>query len=162
MTQLIWEPAFHLLMINEGGYVNDCHDGGGETKFGISKKSYPNEDICSLTEERAKEIYRRDYWQKCKCDYMPDALSVAVFDFAVHSGTHRAIRYLQQALGVKVDGIIGNQTIGACNRLPVKEVLENYLNKRLDFMQKQAGWQYYARGWSNRINRVRDFCYNII
>ena len=162
MTQLIWDQAFHLLMINEGGYVNDCRDAGGETKFGISKASYPNEDICNLTEARAKEIYRRDYWNKCKCDYIPDALSVAQFDFAVHSGTRKAIKYLQQALGVKDDGIIGNQTIGACNRLPIKGVLENYLDKRLEFMQRQRVWKFYARGWANRINRVRDFCFNLV
>lgn len=111
MTDLIWPVAIDMLLENEGGYVCNKNDKGGETKYGISKKAYPSLDICNLTEEQAKDIYFKDYWYRCKCNYMPDALSVAVFDFAVNSGTKRAITYLQMALGVKADGIIGNQTI---------------------------------------------------
>ena len=162
MTALVWENAFNLLMKNEGGYVNDPHDAGGETKYGISKRAYPNEDIANLTIERAKQIYKRDYWNKCKCDFLPDALSVAVFDFAVNSGVNRAIRFLQMALHVNVDGIIGNQTIGAANRLNPRRVLAEYMDRRLAFLMKQPNWRYYGRGWGNRINRTREFCNNLI
>ncbi|MBI5843910.1 MAG: hypothetical protein HZB23_04475 [Deltaproteobacteria bacterium] len=48
-------------MAHEGGYVNDPADPGGETRFGISRRAYPNEDIKALTRERAAEIYYRDY-----------------------------------------------------------------------------------------------------
>lgn len=158
MTALIWDRAFDLLMINEGGYVNNCHDSGGETKYGISKKAYPDLDICNLTLEQAKEIYKRDYWNRCKCDYLPDSLSVAVFDFAVNSGVSRAVKYLQTSLGVKADGIIGNQTLGAANRLPIKRVLEDYMNLRLDFLMSLKDWKYFGKGWGKRIDRVRNFC----
>ena len=158
MTARIWDSAFDLLMMNEGGYVNNPKDPGGETKYGISKKAYPNEDITNLTLDRAKEIYHRDYWDRCKCDYMPDALSVAVFDYAVNSGVKAAIKSLQIVLGVKVDGIIGNQTIGAANRLPLKRVLEDYLNLRMDFLMSLKTWKHFGRGWGARINRVKKFC----
>ena len=162
MTALIWDRAFDLLMINEGGYVNNFHDSGGETKYGISKKAYPDLDICSLTLEQAKEIYKRDYWNRCKCDYLPDSLSVAVFDFAVNSGVSRAVKYLQTSLGVKADGIIGNQTLGAANRLPIKRVLDDYLNLRLDFLMSLKDWKYFGKGWGKRIDRVRKFCEELI
>lgn len=162
MTALIWDRAFDLLMINEGGYVNNCHDSGGETKYGISKKAYPDLDICNLTLEQAKEIYKRDYWNRCKCDYLPDSLSVAVFDFAVNSGVSRAVKYLQTSLGVKADGIIGNQTLGAANRLPVKRVLEDYMNLRLDFLMSLKDWKYFGKGWGKRIDRVRNFCEGLV
>lgn len=158
MTALIFDKAFELLMINEGGYVNDPHDKGCETKFGISKTAYPNEDIKNLTIDRAKQIYRRDYWNKCKCDNLPDALSVAVFDFAVNSGVNRAIKYLQLSLGVTADGIIGNQTLGACNRLPIKDTLNTYMDKRLEYLTSLKDFKYFGNGWGKRVERVKSFC----
>ena len=44
---------------HEGGYVNDPHDAGGETNYGIAKRWYPNVDIKNLTKEQAKKIYKR-------------------------------------------------------------------------------------------------------
>lgn len=158
----LYERAFDLLMINEGGYVCNAHDSGGETKFGISKKAYPHEDICNLTIERAKEIYKRDYWNRCKCDYLPPALATAVFDFAVNSGVKRAIRFLQTSLGVKADGIIGNQTLGAANRLPVRDTLNDYLDRRLMFLVGLKDFKYFGRGWTKRVERVRKFCEGLI
>ena len=84
MTFRVWNKAFDLLMVNEGGYVDDKKDTGGETKYGISKKQYPDLDIPSLTMWQARDIYYRDYWTRCKCDLLPDCLSVMVFDFAVN------------------------------------------------------------------------------
>ncbi len=62
-------------------------DPGGDTKFGISKQSYPNLDIANLTEEQAKEIYWNDYWLPLKCDsYSTDKMALAVFDSGVNCG----------------------------------------------------------------------------
>ena len=162
MTARIWDSAFDLLMLNEGGYVNNPHDKGGVTMYGISKKAYPDVDIENLTLDRAKEIYKKDYWDKCKCDYLPDCLSVAVFDFAVNSGVKRAIKYLQLSLGVTADGIIGNQTLGACNRLPTKNILEDYLNKRLQYLMSLKDFKYFGNGWGKRVERVRSFCERLV
>lgn len=162
MTARIWDSAFNVLLENEGNYVNNPHDKGGETMYGISKKAYPDVDIENLTKEQAKGIYKKDYWDKCKCDYLPDALSVAVFDFAVNSGVKRAIKYLQMSLGVTADGIIGNQTIGACNRLPTKVILEDYLDKRLQYLMSLKDFKYFGNGWGKRVERVRSFCERLV
>lgn len=162
MTDLAWNKAFDLLMQNEGGYVNDPDDSGGETKFGICKRSYPDEDIKNLTIDRAKEIYRRDFWLRAKCDRYPDALSVAVFDYAVNSGVSRAIKDMQAAMNLKADGVAGNQTIGAANRLPLRPVLEAYLDKRLNFLTGLKGWKKYGGGWGKRFQRVKKVCEGLI
>jgi lysozyme family protein len=81
-----FEPAFTLVVGIEAGYVNDPRDPGGETKFGISKRAYPNEDIPNLTLERAHELYRRDYWDKLNCDGMSWELALITFDCAVNQG----------------------------------------------------------------------------
>jgi lysozyme family protein len=59
---VIFNKAFEDVLGLEGGYVNNPHDPGGETKWGISKKRYPKEDIKNLSVERAKALYKRDYW----------------------------------------------------------------------------------------------------
>ena len=86
-----FEKAFDFVIGHEGGYVNDPQDPGGETKFGISKRAYPNEDIRSLTVERAREIYLRDYWLAAGCDRVADdAMATLLFDCAVNQGVGRA------------------------------------------------------------------------
>lgn len=162
MSAKIWDYAFDVLLKNEGGYVNDPRDSGGVTKYGISKKAYPDLDIKNLTIAQAMEIYHKDYWDRCKCDNIPDALSVAVFDFAVNSGVKTAIKKLQIALGVKADGIIGNQTLGACNRLPVKKVLDDYMDLRLDYLMSLPKWKYYGNGWGSRVERTKKKCEELI
>jgi len=79
-------PAFQIVIGVEGGYSNDPRDPGGETKFGISKRAYPNVDIPRLTLEQAQGIYRRDYWDACGCDTMSWERALCVFDMAVNQG----------------------------------------------------------------------------
>lgn len=158
MTEFIWDTAINSTLQFEGGYVNDQQDPGGETKYGISKKAYPDVDIKNLTIEQAREIYKRDYWDRCKCAFMPDALSIALFDFAVNSGTKRAIRFLQRALNVTIDGVIGNQTIGACNRMPTRPVFENFINYRLEYLRGLKGWKRYGNGWNKRVQSLKQIC----
>ncbi len=54
--------AVENVLFHEGGYVNNPVDPGGETKFGISKRSYPTLDIKNLTKDDAVNIYYNDYW----------------------------------------------------------------------------------------------------
>lgn len=170
MTHFVWDSAFDITIGFEGNYQcleNDRGNwtsgkvGEGElrgTKYGISASAYPELDIKNLTIEQAKGIYKRDYWDRCKCAFMPDALSIALFDFAVNSGVKRAVRYLQRALDITIDGVIGNQTIGACNRVPTRYVLNKYLDLRIDYLMKLKSWQHFKNGWGNRVKLLRNVC----
>ena len=84
-------------------YENVDRDPGGGTKFGISKKSYPNLDIENLTEEQAADIYYRDYWIPMCCDNYAAPLALAIFDTAVNQGTGMAKQILQE---LHSDGIL--------------------------------------------------------
>lgn len=167
MSDLIWERAFELLMINEGGYVDNPHDAGGTTNYGVTQvtfdtwnriKDRPLRKVHTITQEEAKELYRELYWLKYKCDKFPDALSVALFDFCVQSQPPRPTKYLQECLGVVADGITGKQTIGAANSKPLKPIIEEYHNKRLAYYQTLPSWKYFGKGWTARVNRTREFC----
>lgn len=85
-----FDRAFEFVVGEEGGYVNDPRDPGGETKFGISKRAYPNEDIANLTLERAKALYEKDYWQAIKGDSRPWGQALCLFDCAVNQGVAKA------------------------------------------------------------------------
>lgn len=155
MTNRVLDIAFNQLIVSEGGYVNDPDDAGGETKYGVSKRAYPNLDIKNLTIEQAKEIYCKDYWDRCKCGQIPDCLSIMVADTAYNSGCTRAIKLLQQALDIKDDGIIGNGTLCAVNSCHREKTLNKYAEQRLKFLQSLKSWKNYGKGWTNRVNEVQ-------
>ena len=102
-----FEACMAEVFKHEGGYVNDPHDPGGETNMGISKRSYPKENIRGMTRARAAQIYRKDFWDKLKCDDLPAGLDLVAFDAGVNSGPARGAKWLQQAVGVTADGKIG-------------------------------------------------------
>jgi len=91
-----FERAFRVLVGEEGGYVNDPADPGGETKYGISKRAYPAIDIRNLTLDQAKAIYRRDYWDPLQLDRRPWGPALVLFDCAVNQGVGRARALLAQ------------------------------------------------------------------
>ncbi len=103
---------------HEGGYVDDPKDAGGETNFGISKRSYPNEDIKNLTLDKAKEIYRKDYWDKIRGDNINDNnVASEIFDTAVNMGAKTASKLAQTTCESFTDGIIGSNTLKAINAM---------------------------------------------
>ena len=107
--------AIPITLENEGGYVNDPDDPGGETKYGISKRSYPALDIKNLTVEQATAIYLRDFW---KYDGIIDQeVATKVFDSYVNL-KHLAMIYIQTIVfhALKPDGIYGVETEDAINR----------------------------------------------
>jgi len=96
----------------------------------LSHNSYPLLDIHGLTKEQAKEIYLRDYWDRCNCGDLPPALGVLLFDSAVNQGSIPAIRMLQRALSVQVDGVLGPITIGAAMAKPIDAAITEFIARR--------------------------------
>ncbi len=149
MTISSFDAAVAVILRHEGGYVNDPRDPGGETNFGICKRSYPNEDIKNMTPARAAQIYRRDYWDKCKCDQLPESIRLLVFDAAVNQGVGAAVKMLQKAVGTTEDGIIGPNTlakVAAAKNLPVL-----YAAERAVRYANNANIGTYGRGWFRRL-----------
>lgn len=146
-----FDQCFDKLIHHEGGYVNNPKDPGRETKYGISKRSYPDVDIANLTLDQAKAIYLRDFWQRARCDELPPAIAFLVFDCAVNSGIGQAIRFLQRALGVADDGQIGPMTIAAVGRVDAESLAARFCGQRLEFMTKLTTWDVFGKGWARRI-----------
>lgn len=148
---MTFDIAFDRLLGNEGGYTNDPADPGGETNWGISKRTYPHIDIKALTREGAKAIYLRDFWQRIHADDLPDGVAFQTFDFAVNSGIFTAVRYLQRAIGVADDGHWGPVSVAAAAALSESDTIMRLCAERLEFMTKLVNWPNASRGWTQRI-----------
>lgn len=148
---MMFEDAVQLVINLEGGYVNHPNDPGGETKFGISKRSYPHIDIKSLTKEQAIAIYKQDFWDKCKIEKLPPPLRLIVFDCAVNQGQGTAIKLLQKAIRFDEDGVLGPKTLEAVHALPVELVIREYAKKRLNRYFDTKNFDVMGEGWVNRL-----------
>jgi len=132
-----------------GGVINQGQLRG--TKFGISAAAYPNLDIASLTEAAAQTIYQRDYWMKLRGDDLPFEVALVTFDAAVNAGLRRAAIWLQQAVGVVPDGLLGDTTLAMVGQASAVAVAREALVRRVDFSSRLPSWQTFGLGWSRRF-----------
>jgi lysozyme family protein len=146
-----FDKAFENVIGVEGSYVNDKNDPGGETYYGISQRAYPEENIADMTMERAKFLYKRDYWDKVHGDQLPSGLNHLVFDCAVNQGVTNAIKLLQKSLGVAQDGICGKDTLSAAQKRYSKELCAIFMADRALRYMGTAQADHFLRGWLKRL-----------
>lgn len=132
-----FDRAFSIVIGEEGGYVNDPDDPGGETKYGISKRSYPTRDIAALTLDDAKAIYLADYWTAAKCNLLGWPSCLVVFDCAVNQGIARAI-----STQAKIAG------------MPLDQFVVYYQAERALHYASLDTFSKYGRGWMRRLIRI--------
>lgn len=151
----LFNKCIAVVLKNEGGYVFDKNDPGGETNFGISKRQYPNVDIKNLTIEQAKQIYYKDYWNKDFDKLDNKNLALQVFDNSVNIGKRRAIKMLQKIVCAKEDGIFGNETINKANNFVLKEYEIERIHHYEYLASKQYSFKKFLRGWILRVERTK-------
>lgn len=143
------------------GYVNIPADRGGETKYGIAQKANPEISVYTLDLNGAMDVYFNKYWLRGKCDRIPYPVSLIHFDGCVNHGVARANKFLQRAVGVVDDGVIGNQTIQAVLNSAAPDLIRKISTIRTNFYQaivnKDPSQRIFLNGWMRRINEVTDF-----
>lgn len=145
-----FDTAIERILAHEGGYVFNPRDPGGETQWGISKRSYPQVDIKALTRDGAKAIYERDFWRPVVETVADDALRYQLLDAAVNHGMGNAIRFLQRAVGVADDGHWGPVSHGALGRMDAADVHLLFMAERFEFWCKLTTFDTFGRGWTRR------------
>lgn len=145
------EMWLERILGHEGGYVADSRDPGGETKWGISKRAYPDLDIAALTASDAADIYRRDYLEPLYAHEMPAGVAFQLLDAAVNSGVGTAVRWLQRAIGVADDGVVGPVTLKAVVRRSSSDLIMLFLAQRIDYLTRLSTWSTHGKGWMRRI-----------
>lgn len=155
-----YETTFERLMGNEGAYVNDPADPGGETNWGItwpvlhqaiSRKIVPADTtIASLTRAQAKMIYKPMFWDAAGLDDYDPAVAYQAMDVAVNSGVTAATILLQRAAGVAADGRIGPVTRAAIKAKDRNDMLMLLTAERMEFQTKLKNWPAAGKGWTRR------------
>jgi len=156
-----FDDIIEVVLEHEGGYVNDPKDPGGETNFGIAKRSHPDVDIKNLTKEGAKEIYKEVYWDKNKVESLPEELWHIYFDMCVNQGKSRAVKIIQRAVNGKggsltVDGGMGPMTIAAIgkSRVELDRVRAYRVKYYADLVTKKPDLERFYFGWFKRALEV--------
>ena len=145
---------------HEGGYVNDPKDLGGETKYGITKRFYPDIDIKNLTIEQAKEIYKKDYWDRNKVESLPQNLWHIYFDMCVNFGRRGAVKVLQQAANsknrnkIEVDGGLGPMTLKAIQNISLDRVRAYRVLRFANIVIDKPNQEKFWLGWFRRALEV--------
>lgn len=122
----------------DGHYTNDPVDPGGETKYGISKRQYPELDIKSLKLADAHEIYKRDYWEKCGAADLEYPLCLAVFDTAINLGQDDSDVWLKETKDFRA-------------------FLDLRVAKYHRIVARNPKMKKYIKGWLNRVNDMKKF-----
>ena len=162
-----FDAALKFVKRWEGDWVDDPHDRGGVTKWGITIRTLiakaldlnndgvvDRRDIRDMTVWQARNIYFTDYWIAAVCPSLPTSLALLQFDCAVNQGVGRAARILQKSVGVKVDGIIGKKTlaaVGAAYKRDPRKLLGEYSARRVRHYSSLAQVTRYGLGWFRRL-----------
>lgn len=158
-----WGKSFELLLKSEGGYVAHEADPGGRTNLGVTQAVWENwvgrlsneKEMRALTPELVKPLYKKKYWDACKCDELPTGIDYLVFDFAVNAGVGRSIKTLQTSVGVNADGAIGPKTLQALMFFSKNQLIDKFSEQKLKFYQSLPTFAAFGKGWTNRIEHVK-------
>jgi lysozyme family protein len=159
-----FDRALPLLLVHEGGFVNHPADPGGATNRGITQNTYnswrrskslPPRSVREITADEVSRIYRESYWNPIRGDELPSGVAYCVFDAAVNSGPGRAIRWMQQVVGARVDGVVGPETLGRVLNYNRSDFINEYCDLRLRFMRSLRHYNTFKNGWERRVAEVR-------
>lgn len=170
------EQIISEIILREGGWVDNPADKGGPTKYGITMPTLAEwrgvpvtpSDVRTLTEHEARDIYKARYVVGPRFHLLGDhSVRAVVVDCGVHHGPANAIRMLQRALGVTVDGVLGMQTLTAANTTPGHKLALRVLADRVKFFGRLISKDLtdddqdgipdnteFAAGWLNRVAKM--------
>lgn len=157
-----FDHCLRLVLAHEGRWADHPKDPGGATMKGVTLATYrkyrpgaTKAQLRAISDADLAMIYRDGYWNKVKGDDLPAGLDLVAFDAAVNSGPGRGARWLQEALGVNPDGVIGPKTIAAAKDAHKEAVIDRACSIRLNWLRTLPHWPTFGKGWSRRVEGVR-------
>ena len=157
--------ALALTLRFEGGYSDLPADPGGATNRGITQatlaqfrhRPVSKAEVRTLTQDEASRIYQALFWQPSGADVCPVGVDAALFDYAVNSGTPRALAALREVLGLKPKASHEDVLAAAQTADPLKTI-SSLCRYRLRFLQRLRTFSVFGRGWRRRVESVETVC----
>ena len=162
-----YEHCLGMILHHEGGYVNHPKDPGGETNMGVTRRVYENwcleqdlfrKDMKDLEFSDVAPIYKQNYWDRCKCDSLPNGVDLCVFDMGVNAGTGRGARFLQKCVGAVSDGAVGPNTLRQVDEWIAmrgeEDLITDYSERRRDYYKRLKTFSTFGRGWIRRVDET--------
>lgn len=162
-----FDLALAFTLPAEGGYVDNPADPGGATNCGITQGTYdtwrdiqmqPRRPVSLLTDAEKVAIYQGNYWTPGKCAQLPQAVAIVHFDWCVNHGVQGAIKTLQQAVGVPVDGVAGPQTLIAAEATDPLATAKAYNELRRQWYRDRVAARpdqgVFLKGWLERVDHL--------
>lgn len=158
-----WNRSFQLMLKSEGGYANHPSDPGGRTNLGVTQAVWENwvghtvteKEMRALTPEKVEPLYKRKFWDACRCDDLPSGVDYLVFDMAVNAGVGRSAKLLQRVLDVAQDGAIGPITLAVAEHKGALTIIEEFSKVREEFYRSLPTFGTFGNGWLNRVEHSK-------
>jgi lysozyme family protein len=155
--------CLRLTLAYEGGWSDHPADPGGATMRGVTLATYSawlgrtvtKAELRAIPQDHIETIYRHGYWDKVRGDDLPAGLDLVAFDAAVNSGVSRGAKWLQAAVGAKLDGMIGPASVAAAKAADHDRAVNIACDARLSFLRQLSTWGSFGNGWSARVAKVR-------
>lgn len=154
----------------EGGYVDHPRDPGGATNMGITIHTLKaldmdldmdgdvdKDDVKNVTKEVASAIYKLQYWDEVEGDRAPSGVDAVLMDGAVNSGPRASVRWLQRAMGITADGILGPVTRKAISNSNPTVLVDRAIEERLKSVRSFRNYDVFGEGWENRIAHLKEY-----
>lgn len=160
-----WDEALAVELKFEGGKDDDPVDPGGRTNQGVIQRVYASyrkkkgltvRDVFLMENNERDEIYYQNYGRQCRFDELPPGVNIVVLDGGVNSGPAQSIKWLQRALGLAADGVLGDRTLEAVVNHPDHDALiTNVCEQRMRFLRALKTFYHFGKGWTSRVNQLR-------
>lgn len=166
-----WKTSFDFMQESEGGFSDDPDDSGnwlpdgrkGCTNLGVTQTTWESwvgrqsneKEMRNLTHALVEPMYRRKFWDACRCNDLPNGVDYLVFDLAVNAGVGRSAKTLQSFVGATPDGAIGPLTLAAVSKFDSIELVNKFTDEKVAWYKSLKNPKY-EQGWLNRAAIVRQ------
>ena len=165
-----YEKLIPTVLKFEGGFANHPSDPGGATNSGVTLSTFRSvygkdktvQELKNMTMEQWEYIFKTRFWDRWKADDIDNqAIANLLVDWLWASGVY-GLKYPQEVLGVKTDGIVGLKTLAAINYYPnKKELFEKLWNRRKkhfeDIVRNRPQSKVFLKGWLRRLSDFKWF-----
>lgn len=166
-----FDTCLPIILEAEGGYSDNPKDSGGTTNLGVTLNTLSGylgrtatvADVKALTPATVAPLYRTHYWAAASCDQLPAGVDLIIFDSAVNMGVGTAVKFLQEAAGVRdMDGIAGPETIAAVTAYDAETLIAKTASLRVARYKSLPTFHTFGNGWLARVSHIEELSKGMI